>query len=109
MAPAPFVTRATTSESGGLAWSRFGPTAPCAFASASVWHPTQPADANTCLPAVASPFLYCVGTVAVWAFGTVPTTVCGVGVTTFSPGFDVEHPADTARSGTTSAIGRRRR
>jgi hypothetical protein len=51
----PFVTRSTTSEAGGFASSRFGPTVPVAPASASVWHPTQPAEAKTALPAAASP------------------------------------------------------
>ena len=76
---------------------------PCAFASASVWHPTQPALVKTALPAVGSPFLYCAGTATGWAFGTVPTTFVGSGDTVFSPGFEVEQPAAmtrTTRSGT---------
>ena len=42
IAPLPFVTRSTTSEAGGFAWSRFGPTVPVEPASASVWHAVAP-------------------------------------------------------------------
>src|SRR4051812_22989287 len=49
------------------------------------------------------------GTVAVSALGTVPTTLVGVGVTTFPPGFDVEQPAENASSGSRIASGARRR
>jgi hypothetical protein len=40
--------------------------------------------------------------------GSVPTTVEGSGWTTFSPGFDVEQPARTKRSGTASSSAERR-
>src|SRR5689334_7934397 len=106
MLPCPFVTLATTSESGGFASSRFGPTLPCELASLSVWQPVQPADRNTCLPAVASPFLYCAGTVDSVAFGTVPTTLVGTGDTTFPPprpGDEVEQP-EPRRSSVTRTI-----
>src|SRR5947207_4808542 len=93
MLPLPFTTRSTTSESGGFAWSRFGPTLPWVPASARVWQPAQGPVLKTVLPATGSPFLYSAGTVAVCAFGTVPTTFVGVGVTTFSPGFDLEQAA----------------
>src|SRR5205085_9401987 len=43
IAPFPFVTRSTTSESGGFASSRFGPTVPVAPASFNVWQLAQPA------------------------------------------------------------------
>ena len=39
---APIVTWAVARRQSGLAWSRFGPTVPVAFASASVWQPVQP-------------------------------------------------------------------
>src|SRR5436190_1200760 len=48
--PLPFVTRSTTSELGGLASSRFGPTVPVAPASFNVWQLVQPAVSKTCLP-----------------------------------------------------------
>src|SRR3954469_20180908 len=106
MAPAPFVTRATASERGGFAWSRFGPTLPVEPASCSVWQPEQPALRKTFLPAAASPFLYCAGTAAVVWVGTVPTTVDGSGFAVFSPGFEVEQPA--ARTSTIASGARRR-
>ena len=62
-------------------------------ASFNVWQPVQPAVLKTALPAVGSPFLYCAGTAAVGTLATVPTTVCGVGVTILPPGFEVEQPA----------------
>ena len=52
---------------------------------------------------------YYAGTVAVWAFGTVPTTFVGVGVTIFSPGFEVEQPPAARSSGSRIATGNRRR
>src|SRR5213078_2990377 len=65
-------------------------------ASASVWQPVQPAVRKTCLPAVASPFLYLASTPAevdVVACETVPITVSGSGWAVFSPGFEVLQPA----------------
>jgi hypothetical protein len=53
--PFPFRTLSTTSESGGIASSRFGPTVPVEPASLSVWHAVQPAVVNTFFPAAASP------------------------------------------------------
>src|SRR6478736_9332435 len=100
IAPAPAVTRVTASESGGFAWSRFGPTVPVEPASFRVWQPLHPALRKTALPATGLPFLYCAGTVTVGAVGTVPITVSGVGVTTFSPGLFVEQPAATSSSKT---------
>ena len=49
------VTRSTTSRLGGGAASRFGPTAPVARASASVWHDVQPPVSSNRLLALASP------------------------------------------------------
>jgi hypothetical protein len=48
--PLPFVTRSTTSDFGGFASSRFGPTVPVAPASFSVWQLVHPAVVKTCLP-----------------------------------------------------------
>ena len=51
----PFVTRSFTSAASGFASSRFGPTAPVAPASASVWQLAQPADSKTAFPAATFP------------------------------------------------------
>src|SRR3954470_22258758 len=107
MAPAPLVTRATASASGGFAWSRFGPTLPVEPASCRVWQPEQPALRKTFFPAVGSPFLYCAATDAFVSVGTVPTTVDGSGFAVFSPGFEVEQPA-AARASTIASGARRR-
>ena len=51
IAPRPFRTVSSTRDAEGCAASRFGPTAPVAPASASVWHEPQPAETNTAPPA----------------------------------------------------------
>src|SRR5436190_4394944 len=53
----PLRTWRTTVGWSGLSSSRFGPTWPFAFAALSVWHPAQPAVANTFAPGeLAAPF-----------------------------------------------------
>src|SRR5262249_27538810 len=70
--------------------SRSGPPVPFAPAGAKVWQAAQPCAVNTAFPAAGSPFT-CAG-----GFGSGPTTVVGVGVTTLFPGF--EQPAATTTS-----------
>jgi hypothetical protein len=81
IAPLPLWTRSRIFASGGFASSRFGPTVPCELAALSVWQAVQPAVRKTCLPRVGSPFGPA-GTVSVGVvgFGTLPSTVFGVGV-----------------------------
>src|SRR5205807_2380374 len=52
----PFSTWRWTIANDGFSWSRFGPTVPVEPAFLSVWQLTQPAEVNTALPAVASPW-----------------------------------------------------
>jgi hypothetical protein len=53
--------------------------------------------------------LYFAGTVAVGTVATVPITFVGVGVTVFSPGFEVEQPPAKRSRGSRIATGARRR
>ena len=97
----PSIASATLAASGTYSVSATvaGCVSPVAMTSAVV---------NTVLPADALPFWYCDGTeaVVVVTFGNVPWTLDGAGVTTFSPGLLVEHPA---ASTSTIASGTRRR
>jgi hypothetical protein len=67
----------------------------------------QPFVVKTVFPAAGSPFAYSGGTVSAWVVvcppGTVPITVCGVGVTTVA----LPHPA--AKKTVRTATGARRR
>src|SRR3954451_4099241 len=74
--PPPFATWCATVAASGFSWSRFGPTLPFEFASASVWQAVQLA-VKTALPAAALPVP---PAGAVLVVGALPTTVFGVGV-----------------------------
>ncbi len=85
IAPAPFVTRSTTSSMSGCASSRFGPIEPLVPAASSVWQLPQPLAAKISSPAAASPSSVEVGSSSVVSSGNVPMTVSGDGVTSSSP------------------------
>src|SRR5262249_22030103 len=104
IAPAPFVTRSTTSESGGFAWSRFGPTVPVVPASASVWHPPHGPVLKIVFPATGSPFLYWGGTVTAAVGATVPRIVEGVAVVTVPPGAEQAIPTSMSGKNSGNAI-----
>src|SRR5207249_1293012 len=100
-------TRSITSEYGGFASSRLGPTVPFEPASFSVWQPVQPALRNTFFPAVGLPFCGPLGVVVVVVVTVVvpPLTASGSAFTVPSP----PQPASaTARKRSASTADARR-